>query len=313
MRELSDWQARTGSFIAGKFMPMSSATLAETNLARGAEVSEQECLAHAFVSFTQAAHSLERSYAQLQSDIGRLRAELEQANAELEKERESARKLQALAEVSTMLAHEIRNPLGSMELFASLLAESKLSPSQNSWIHHIQAGLRILATTVNNVLQFHADGSANLAPTDVGEFLHGVFGFLAPLAQQTGAKLKLRNSLVGVRTLADAHRLQQVIFNLVLNALQAVAEGGQVVLAGERVLSGGEPWIQFEVSDNGSGMTEQQSGRAFEPGFTTRPGSAGLGLAVCKKLVEQHGGNIFLHSPAGQGTTVMLRIPGAEA
>jgi signal transduction histidine kinase len=290
---------------------MSSAALAEVNLPPEPQLADQESLAEAFVSFTHAASSLENSYTQLQLEIGRLRAELEQANQQLEKERESARKLQALAEVSTMLAHEIRNPLASMELVASLLAESKLSKAQHGWIRHIQAGLRMLAATVNNVLQFHAEGSTALVITDVGEFLHGVFRFLSPLAEQTGVKLRLRNGLVGIRTRADAHRLQQVIFNLVLNAFQAVGDGGEVVVAGERITWPGESWIEFEVSDNGKGMKEEDLNHAFEPGFTTRPGSAGLGLAVCKKLVAQHGGRIHVRSAVGKGTTVTLRVPGA--
>jgi signal transduction histidine kinase len=158
---------------------MSSAVLSADSLSSGPAAAEQE-LARAFVSFTQAATSLEHSYGQLQSEIGRLRGELQQANAALEKERECARKLQALAEVSAMLAHEIRNPLGSMELFASLLAESKLPDAQNAWIQHIQAGLRTLAATVNNVLQLHADGQVDLLPTDVGDLLHWALEFVGP-------------------------------------------------------------------------------------------------------------------------------------
>jgi two-component system sensor histidine kinase FlrB len=290
---------------------MSSAVLSADSLSSGPAAAEQE-LARAFVSFTQAATSLEHSYGQLQSEIGRLRGELQQANAALEKERECARKLQALAEVSAMLAHEIRNPLGSMELFASLLAESKLPDAQNAWIQHIQAGLRTLAATVNNVLQLHADGQVDLLPTDVGDLLHWALEFVGPLAQQSGVIINLRNELVGVRILADAHGLQQVILNLVLNAMQVLPEGGRVVLAG-RELQSKEEWVELEISDNGRGICPQDLEHIFEPGFTTRPGSAGLGLAVCKKLVEQHGGLIYVCSVVGLGTTFRLRLPGASA
>lgn len=271
---------------------------------------EQQALTRAFASFTEAATSLERSYGQLQSEIGRLRAELQQTSAELEKERECARKLHALAEVSAMLAHEIRNPLGSMELFASLLAEAKLPPPQHGWIQHIQAGLRSLAATVNNVLQLHADSNPNLLSTDMGELLHWAFEFLGPLAQQAGVRISLCNELVGLRIAADAHGLQQAILNLVLNALRALPSAGWVLLAGRRGRCG---WVELEISDNGGGIPPQHLEHIFEPGFTTRPGSAGLGLAVCKKLVEQHGGRIHVSSVVGKGTTFLVHLPGGAA
>ncbi len=273
---------------------------------------QQDVLTRAFVSFTQAAGSLERSYAQLQAEIGRLRAELQQANAELEEQRQAARKLQALAEVSTLLAHEIRNPLASMELFAGLLAECKLPAQQKTWVHHIEAGLRTLAATVNNVLQLHAEAATDLVPTDAGELLHWALEFLAPLAQQAGVRLTLRNELAGVKILADAHRLQQVILNLVLNALQILPEGGEVLLAGHRVEQESESWVELEVSDNGKGIGPEHLDRIYEPGFTTKAGSAGLGLAVCKKLIEQHHGLIHISSAVGRGTTFLLRLPGVS-
>jgi two-component system sensor histidine kinase FlrB len=291
---------------------MSSLALAVTPLPEAPSTMEQQALARAFATFTESAISLEHSYAQLQSEIGRLRAELQQANAELEKERECARKLQALAEISAMLAHEIRNPLGSMELFASLLADSKLPHEQRGWIRHIQAGLRSLAATVNNVLQLHADGTPNLLPTDMGELLHWALEFLEPLAQQAGVRLRLHNELVGVRILADAHQLQQIILNLVLNALHASAESGCVMLAGRR-LPGQDEWVELEVSDNGAGIAAEHVQHLFEPGFTTRPGSAGLGLAVCKKIIEQHGGFTYVSSVLGGGTTFLLHLPAENA
>jgi signal transduction histidine kinase len=152
----------------------------------------------------------------------------------------------------------------------------------------------------------------DLLPTDVGDLLHWALEFVGPLAQQSGVIINLCNELVGVRILADAHGLQQVILNLVLNAMQVLPEGGRVVLAG-RELQSKEEWVELEISDNGRGICPQDLEHIFEPGFTTRPGSAGLGLAVCKKLVEQHGGLIYVCSVVGLGTTFRLRLPGASA
>lgn len=267
---------------------------------------EVNCLARAFAVFTDAADSLQHSYTQLQNEIGRLREELQRANLELEQERESAHKLQALAEVSTLLAHEIRNPLGSLELFARLLADSTLSAEQFNWAQHIQAGLRTLSGTVNNVLSFHAEGEPLLLPTDAGELLHWAAEFLGPLAVQKGVRFEVQNELSGARIRAAAHSLHQVILNLALNALQFLPEHGCLLLAGRRIAKAGK--VEIQVRDNGPGIALGEQRKIFEAGFTTRAGSAGLGLAVCRKIVTQHHGTIAVDSEVGRGAVFMLRF-----
>jgi signal transduction histidine kinase len=124
---------------------------------------DERSLARAFAGFTAAAASLERSYVQLQSELARLRHELADRNRALAESRgenrdmrEQLRCRQALAEMSAVLAHEVRNPLASLELFAGLLAGSELQSEPRKWVEHVQAGLRLLGATVNNVLHFIA-------------------------------------------------------------------------------------------------------------------------------------------------------------
>ena len=101
---------------------------------------------------------------------------------QLEREREISRRSQALAEVATLLAHEIRNPLGSLELFAGLLADALANQAElQPWINHVQAGLRSLAATVNNVLHFHSPQSAQLLPVDLLRLVSETVEFLRPL------------------------------------------------------------------------------------------------------------------------------------
>ena len=168
-------------------------------------------LARAFASFSEAAGSLERTYGQLQEQVVQLRQELEATNRDLEQEREQVRKQQALVEVSALLAHEIRNPLGSLELFAGLLAEAKLTSESQRWIEHIQAGLRTLSATVNNVLHLHNTPLPEKTEIDVGELLDWAHGFLLPLARQARVELQVRNDVRGVVLSADRHRLEQGI------------------------------------------------------------------------------------------------------
>ncbi len=264
-------------------------------------------LSQAFSSFAEVAGSLERSYGQLQTEVAQLRRELDAANRDLDRERERLRRQQAMVEMSAVLAHEIRNPLGSMELFAGLLAESALDRDSRSWVEHLQAGLRTLAATVNNVLHLDRLPRAQMSPTDFGELLGWAQGFLQPLARQSRVQLEVVNRWQGMQGSADRHCLEQVVLNLALNAFRSMPGGGWLRLRGRR--SGDGSAAELEVIDSGPGIAPENLQRVFEAGFSTRPGSPGLGLAVCREVVEQHGGTITVESRPGRGARFLVRLP----
>jgi two-component system sensor histidine kinase FlrB len=227
----------------------------------------------------------------------------------LEETQLKLRREQALAEVSTILAHEIRNPLGSLELFAGLLADAALDPDCRKWVEHVQAGLRTLAATVNNVLHFHSLPEPQRAPVDLGQLLAWARDFVSPLARQSRVALSLQNRVSGVFFAADRHRLEQVLLNLVLNALRAMPGGGWVELGGRTIKTQDGRAVVLIVSDTGPGISPEHLPGIFEPGFSTRAGGPGLGLAVCRKIVEQHGGTITAGSRPGCGATFTLTFP----
>jgi signal transduction histidine kinase len=225
-------------------------------------------------------------------------------------ERESARRSGALAEIATLLAHEIRNPLGSMELFTGLLADATAHlPETRQWVAHLQAGLRALSATVNNVLQFHGTETTQLLPTELDRLVDETMDFLLPLARQRGQQIQIENSIGRISTHADSNRLKQVFLNLSLNAFRAMPPGGklQVNLRWAPQYPGGLAQIDFK--DEGRGVAPELLERIYDPGFTTTPGSPGLGLSVCKKVVEQHGGEIRVQSKPHCGTTISLLLP----
>jgi two-component system, sensor histidine kinase FlrB len=230
----------------------------------------------------------------------------------LVRERDKLRREQALAEMSAILAHEIRNPLGSLELFAGLLAGAGLSGECRNWVEQVQTGLRTLAATVNNVLHFHSLPSPERAPVDLGQLLDWAGGFLVPMARQARVELCLRNHLHGVRFAADRHRLEQVLLNLVLNALRAMPGGGWVEISGQKISQGEAATAVISVSDTGPGVSAGDGNKIFEPGFSSHPGSPGLGLAVCRKIVEQHGGRLAAGNRHGAGASFTLLFPLAE-
>jgi two-component system sensor histidine kinase FlrB len=224
----------------------------------------------------------------------------------LELQREQVGRQRALVEMSAMLAHEIRNPLGSLELFAGLLAEARLEGESQTWVEHVQAGLRTLSATVNNVLHLYNTPQPEAAEMDLGQLLDWAYGFLRPLAKQARVELQLANGLHGVAVRADRHRMEQVLLNLALNAFRFMPGGGWLGIRGVQLRPEG---IEIEVRDTGPGIAELDLPRIFQAGFSTRPGSCGLGLAVCQKIMEQHGGTIGAQSRAGYGTTFHLRLP----
>jgi signal transduction histidine kinase len=276
------------------------------NLAEISRGEGERFLLQAFRTFAEAAESLERSYGTLRSEVARLRGELEQSNEGLER---SLAREQALAEMAAILAHEIRNPLGSLELFAGLLAGAGLSAECREWVEQVQTGLRTLAATVNNVLHFHEPPAPQRAPTDLGALLDWAGGFLLPMARQARVELCLRNHLHGAWFAADRHRLEQVLLNLTLNALRAMPGGGSVEISGHRIFQGDAVAAEITVNDTGPGVPSRDAARIFDPGFSTRSGSPGLGLAVCRKIVEQHGGTLRAANRAGVGATFTVALP----
>jgi two-component system, sensor histidine kinase FlrB len=232
----------------------------------------------------------------------------------LEKEREAARRTQDLAQMAMLLAHEIRNPLGSLELFAGLLADAtEERPVLHKWVEQVQAGLRTLSATVNNVLQFHSEPRSELSPVNIVSLLSETMDFLQPLARQRGMRMDFSVQEPEVLVRADPHRLQQVFINLALNAFRAMSAGGVLLVL---VRCGEETEalpVRVIFRDRGVGIPSPQRAKIFEAGFTTNPGSPGLGLALARKVVEQHQGAISVESEAGKGTTFTLSFPRPRA
>lgn len=226
----------------------------------------------------------------------------------LENEHEWLSRKQALAEMSATLAHEIRNPLGSLELFAGLLARAELGEEEKAWVRQMQAGLRALAATVNNVLHFHSQPPPELAPVDLGELLDSLAQFLEPQAAAAKVDLRVDHGLARVEIGAERHRIAQVIMNLALNAFRFMPHGGTLEVVGQIDGQNDAPKALIEITDSGPGIATENLQRIFDAGFTTRPGSPGLGLAVCKTIVEQHGGSIRA-TASPSGATFHIQLP----
>jgi signal transduction histidine kinase len=121
--------------------------------------------------------------------------------------------------------------------------------------------------------------------------------------------VRLDNRAGKVLLHADPHRLQQVFLNLSLNAFRAMSPGSLLVVNVARANPSEGTRVQVDFEDQGCGISEDHLEKIFDPGFTTHAGSSGLGLAVCKRVIEQHGGTIRVHSAPRLGTTFSLSLP----
>jgi two-component system sensor histidine kinase FlrB len=253
-------------------------------------------------------HGSEGSYRAQRQAILILRDVTLQKQAE--EERERSRKATALAEVATTLAHEIRNPLASLELFTGLIEAGGEDTSE--WISHLHAGIRSLAATVSNVLSFHGREVPSLSPLDLNASIRSSVEFARPIAQQVGISLAFDAEDAGLWIHGNSSALQQVVLNMVCNSLRHTQMGGSVWVTVRRhrdPAKGSGDIAIIEFSDTGCGIAAEHLQEIFTAGFSIGGSSSGLGLAVCSQIVKQHGGTIRVTSLRGIGTTFFVEIP----
>jgi two-component system sensor histidine kinase FlrB len=232
------------------------------------------------------------------------------ANKQAEQVREDARSAMALAEVSTILAHEIRNPLASMELFAGLIADD---PDQSSqWLSNLRAGIRLLSGTVNNVLSIHCGGNSPLTYLNLIACVQSSVEFVQPIAEQASLLLSFQAGSESLTIQGNENGLRQIVLNLVCNAIRHTPAGGEITVSTRKASRSGATCALVEVADTGCGIPAHMLDQLFDVGFSAEGNTPGLGLAVCKQLMDQHGGKIHVSSRVNDGTTFELEFPTYE-
>ena len=229
------------------------------------------------------------------------------ASKQAEQEREAARNATALAEISTILAHEIRNPLASMELFAGLIADDRGDTQQ--WVSHLRAGIRLLSGTVNNVLSIHCGTNLHLAPVSLLTCVQSGVEFVRPIAEQAGMSLTFAGDCDDLLIQGNEDGLRQIILNLICNAIRHTPSGGKIEVSTRAAPQDETIRALVEITDTGCGIPAYVMAHLFETGFSANGDTPGLGLAVCKRLMTQHGGEIRVSSRVSHGSTFQLEFP----
>ncbi len=216
------------------------------------------------------------------------------------------------------IAHEVRNPLGGMELFAGLLAgEVADEPERLDMVRRIQRELEYLNRVVNEFLDYAKRAPLQSHEVDLHHLATDVVELLGAEAQERGVTLCLSTHSKEVRTQADGDKLRQALLNVVRNALQATDKGGTVTLGVSEqhpqtlaaTLSGTRREAVIACTDTGIGIPAARVDKIFNAFYTTRERGTGLGLALAQQIVNAHGGRLEVESIEGKGTAFRLVLP----
>ena len=228
-------------------------------------------------------------------------------------------RLREMGEMAAGIAHEIRNPLGSIELFASLLkGDLKGKPEQEDLVQHIRAGVQNMDQIISTLLLFAKSSQPSRQQCDIDslltECLEGRNNVNIPENIKVTRKLSQSNLLAN----GDRDLLRQVFPNLINNAIQAMPNGGELKITVEksslsnRVIensSEARQYISITITDNGIGMSADNLAKIFNPFFTTKDKGTGLGLAISHNIIKAHQGTIVAVSEEGKGTSFTVKIP----
>jgi signal transduction histidine kinase len=210
------------------------------------------------------------------------------------------------------VAHEIRNPLSGIEIYAGLIAdELPDGDARKEHIHKVIAEVRTLNLVISEFLHFARPPSPQPEDVPLAQLV-GDAAFLLSPEMDSAAVICHTEVSPEVRVYADAEQLKRAVVNLMKNAVQAMGEGGALTVRAEHLGDTGD-YVALEVEDTGPGMPEEVRERLFEPFFTTREKGSGLGLAIVQQAVETNAGHVEVESVVGQGSVFRLVLPATRA
>jgi signal transduction histidine kinase len=216
-----------------------------------------------------------------------------------------------IARLAGSLAHEIKNPLSTIRLNMELLAEElgePESPAQRRALKRVeivQRECQRLQALLDDFLSYAKVRHLHREPSDLNHQIGEVLDFFAPEADGAGIEVVRYLDPELPRVTLDREAFRRALLNLILNAKQAMPDGGQLVV---RTAALGDT-VAVYLIDNGVGMDEHTASKMFEAFFSTKPGGSGLGLPTTQKIIASHGGRINVQSELGHGTQITIELP----
>ncbi len=261
--------------------------------------SAESRLSQLFEQFTVSGKRLEERYEQLRKESEALKLQLRQKELEIKQ----AQKLATLGETAAAIAHEVRNPLGALKLFTSLLhKELPGTGTATQLLEQMNRSICALENVVSNILQFSRSEKPHMAPLNVHAIIseqieQSMAGHSADDFATT-TKFEANPFIFG-----NEHGLRRVFTNVLLNAIQAQKGRGSVSIHSKDCADGS---LRITFRDSGPGFSERIKQSLFEPFATTKNEGTGLGLAIVKQVVESHGGSVHAENNGGAEITIVL-------
>jgi signal transduction histidine kinase len=228
----------------------------------------------------------------------------------LQKHTASVERLAELGTLTGGLAHEIKNPLSTVQLNLQLLQED-LDPTHPEYqrlvnrLGTVRKETTRLREILDDFMRYAGKIEVDRRPTDLCQLLDELVDFYAPQAALQRTKLRLNKPPQPVMAPVDPRLVKQAVLNLMINAAQAVGHDGEIILSCRRE----GKWAIVEIIDTGPGMDPETLERIFQAYYSTKKGGTGLGLAIAKRIVDEHGGKIEVKSEVGKGTDFCLFLP----
>ena len=262
-------------------------------------------LGRIIIAYSEVTEKLQQSHDQLTETVRALQSELGEKNRLLERKN----RLAALGEMAAGLAHEIRNPLGGIQLYASMLAQDVADrPESLTTVRKISGGVRRLEALVGQVLQFSREIVAHPEAVDLAEIVDGAVEMAAAKFEERGVRCVV-DGPHPMNVTIDPLLLGQALLNLLLNAAEAIEGGGDVTVRFAPPAADSDVrQFHLVVTDAGAGIPPQVLDRIFNPFFTTKDAGTGLGLSIVHRIVEAHEGTITATNEPGGGARFEIRV-----
>ncbi len=245
-------------------------------------------------------------------DISRQKRAEEEARA-MTQQLWQAAKLASVGELAASIAHELNNPLATVSLrVEAALGQTPDGDPRRRPLEVVEQEVERMGELVSGLLQFSRRGEGQISTVDVRDELARAVDLVAHLLRRRSVTVAWELAPDTPIVYADRQKLRQVLLNLVTNASDAMPRGGTLTLrTAPAALPDGQPAVAIEVADTGEGIPQENLAKIFEPFFTTKEEGkgTGLGLPICRRVVEEHHGSLHVASEVGIGTTVRIVIP----
>ncbi|OGP87591.1 MAG: hypothetical protein A2157_13745 [Deltaproteobacteria bacterium RBG_16_47_11] len=219
-----------------------------------------------------------------------------------------AERLSSLGELTAGVAHELRNPLAGIKINTQILLRGEDLPEmERRLLVSTQEGIEKIQKIVDDMLYFTKPKSAHFKDEAINEVVEKSLAILQTKLKKGDISSVLIRGEGLPRVWIDAHQIQQVLVNLMLNAIQAMEKGGTLTLRTFLEKGGG---VGIEVKDTGVGIPKSHLKKIFDPFFTTKSEGTGLGLSISLKILENHGATMDVVSQGGRGSTFTFHLPG---